>query len=340
MKRFVAIFVILLLLLSGCKPADDAPVRLGSEDGGGTGYGSVTGSTLTIDDFFFVVRGALRADIWKQLGSPQYDFADDALNDQYTLSDGSRISLQYNKTAQTLFAATFTDAASGKTTNFFEKLVELGVLRDAGNSTTTPSTPTTPTDPSNGGEGEIIDLPDDSPKFQIKSYDISVFEQSLSLYADRITILTVIGLPSSYASYNYQKDGYILDVYTLTDGRVLYLDYGYGRKTLRGATIKHLNGAKSTFLGTSSPQSRPSDFARPEQTVSQFTSLKAGMTPEQVYRAVGDPHWLEGNAGGYRDAYRLIDGRIVYLNFTSAHNKLASASLYATDGRTTALNLS
>ena len=338
MKKLIAI-CLALLLLAGCKPADEAPIRLGSEDGGGTGYGSVAGSTLTVQDFFSVVRGAPRADLWKLLGSPQYDFADDALNDQYTLSDGSRISLQYNKTTQTLFAATYTDAASGKTIDFFEKLVELGVLRDAGSNNTTPSSPSTPSAPSTEG-GEMVDLPDDSPKFQKKSHDISIFEQSLSLYADRITILTIIGLPSGYASYNYQKDGYILDVYTLSDGRVLYLDYGYGRKTLRGATIKHLNGAKSVFLGAASPQGRPGDFARPEQTVSQFTALKAGMTAEEVYRTVGDPHWLEGSANNYRDAYRLMDGRIVYLSFSAGHATLSSVSVYGADGRWTALKLS
>lgn len=338
MKRMIAL-CLALICLAGCKPAEDMPIVLGSEDGGGTGYGSVAGSTLTVQDFYSVVRGVSRADLWKQLGSPQYDFVDDALNDQYKLSDGSTISLQYNKTSETLFAATFTDAASGKTMDFFAKLVELGVLRDAGNSNNTPTTPSTPSTPSTGGN-EIVDLPDDSPKFQIKAHDISVFEQSLSLYADRITVLTVIGLPSGYASYNYQKDGYILDVYTLTDGRVLYLDYGYGRKTLRGVTMKHLNGAKSVFLGAATPQGKPSDFARPEQTVSQFTALKAGMTPEEVYRTVGDPHWLEGSATGYRDAWRLIDGRIVYLNFSAAHDKLASATVAGTDGRQTALKLS
>lgn len=338
MKKILAFLLIALLLLGGCKPPQDEVITSGEEDGGGTGYGAVAKSVLQLSDFFFVVRGSLRSTVMEKIGSAQYSYEKNGIYDEYILQDGSEVCLQYSATTGALQSATYAEGKDAAAGDFFAKLVALGVLKSAGSGQTT----TTPGGggQTSGGDETPSGQSDPSLRFETKTHRIETFDQSLTLYMERAAVLTAIGLPAGYTTHSYKKDGYIIDYYTLTDGRVLLLDYGYQRQTLRGAVLKNLNGSKTVYLGSDTAQSKPADFARPVQSRAQFEKLKLGMTPETVYRMVGDVHWLEGNATHYKDAYRLNDGSVVYLDFSAKHDKLISASIVGADGQGTALSLS
>ena len=306
---------------------------MGSEDGGGTGYGVSVQSVLKLSDFYSVAKSSTRENNRTMLGSPQYTVAE---RDAYTLQDGSTVTLIYDAKG-VLSDSLYTEQESGKSYSLFDKLALLGVLKSGSGGTSSAGAVTT--DGQSGGSQSETSEGAPTGVFSKATYKRAAFDEALSLYLDRPTVLSTFGLPTGFTSRNYKKDSYILDTYLLEDGSMLLLDYGYDRKSLRAAAVKATDGTVSTYLGTWSGQAKPADFIRPTVTINQATSLSKGMTPEKVYEKIGEPMWFEGNAASYRDAYALSDGSVVYLEYENNHSKLLSAYRAAADGKQTAVTL-
>ncbi|MBR5782820.1 MAG: hypothetical protein IKY33_01175 [Clostridia bacterium] len=327
MKRVLPLLLILLVLLSACKPAEDREIRIGSEDGGGSGYGTDIKSVLELSDFYSVTSGSMRDNNLLMLGTPFFVLGE---SDTYTLSDGSQVVLTYD--AKGILEDTlYTEFETGLSYSLFDKLTQLGVLRgsqsdveteppaDGSGETVTPPT-------GQGGSGGIV-------LFSDRTYKLSEFEGRLSLYLDRSTILSTFGFPNYYRGRTYQKDSYIIDCYVLDDGSIMLLDYGYNRINLRGAALQEAGGVTRKYLGSWSVQSKPADFIRPRVELSSVTALKKGTTAKDVYRALGEPAWFEGNASKYREAYVLPDGNIIYLTYDDGHKTLTSAYRQTAEGQ-------
>ena len=92
MKRICALLAV-LLLLGGCKPAADELISVGTEDGGGSGYGVSVKSVLKLSDFYFITRGSTRDNNTLVLGTPVYTMGE---SDTYHLEDGSQVVLTYD----------------------------------------------------------------------------------------------------------------------------------------------------------------------------------------------------------------------------------------------------
>ena len=92
MRRIWAILC-LVLLLTACKPTEDADLRIGTEDGGGSGYGTEVKSVLDLSDFYTVANGSTRENNLLMLGTPFFVLGE---SDTYTLSDGSQVVLTYD----------------------------------------------------------------------------------------------------------------------------------------------------------------------------------------------------------------------------------------------------
>ncbi len=325
MKKIIVLLLMLLLFCSGCRPEEEQLVTIGTEDGGGSGYGVSAKSVLNLSDFYFITQNSTRINNRITLGTPVYVLGE---SETYTLSDGSQVVLTYD-TKGVLHDALYTDFESGKSYGLFDKLVQLGVLRGEADSGDTPSE-NGDTENHNGGQqtdgGKLPVLSD-------KTYEKQAFDGGLSLYLDRTAVLTTFGAPNSFAGRFYKKDSYIIDCYRLNDGSTLLLDYGFDRKSLRCAAIKGADGVTKTYLGAWTAQSKPADFVRPRIELNQVTSLSKGTNTQKVYETLGEPAWFEGAASNYRDAYMLSDGSTVYLSYDDGHGKLTDAHQLTVEGK-------
>ena len=324
MKR-IWVLALILLLCAGCAPTDEDTVHsVGTEDGGGSGYGVSVQSVLKLSDFYGVAVGSTRENNQLMLGSPLYSLG---TSDTYALTDGSQVVLTYNTTG-TLTDTLYTDFESGKSYGLFDYLISIGVLHGtvSDGESDTPVSPDGST--SNGGSGE-----GNAPVFSDKLYARAAFDGKLSLYLDRSTVISTIGAPTAFAARQYKADSYIIDHYNLDDGSVLMLDYGYDRKSLRCAAIKGADGVTSGYLGAWAPQSKPADFVREKIELRQVTALTKGTEVAKVYAALGEPAWMEGKVTEYRDVYLLSDGSHVYLSFSDAHSKLEGAYQVTAEGK-------
>lgn len=323
MKRIWALALI-LLLCAGCAPTDeDEVISVGTEDGGGSGYGVSVQSVLKLSDFYGVAVGSTRENNQLMLGSPLYSLG---TSDTYALTDGSQVVLTYNTTG-TLADTLYTDFESGKSYGLFDYLISIGVLQGTvgGEGGDTPDTP------DGGNQGDVQS--GNVPVFSTNLYSKSSFDGKLSLYLDRSTVVSTIGAPTAFAARQYKADSYIIDHYNLDDGSVLMLDYGYDRGSLRCAAIKGADGVTSGYLGAWAPQSKPADFVREKIELRQITALARGTDVAKVYAALGEPSWMEGKATEYRDVYLLSDGSHVYLSFSDAHSKLEGAYQVTAEGK-------
>ncbi len=331
MKRLIALLLLCLLLLSGCKPAETDTIVIGTEDGGGSGYGVSAKSVLHLSDFYFLTYSATRDNNLRRLGSPMYTLAD---GDTYLLSDGSRILLTYNNKG-VLVDTLYTSAEDGKNYGLFDILVREGVLKDSG--TQPPVTEgqggNTTQPPADGGNGGSTQTGQNTPVFSTGTFKKEAFDSGLSLYLDRTAVVAAFGGPSYFTARNFTKDSYIIDCYKLSDGGVLMLDYGYDRKSLRCAVIRDAGGITSNYLGTWTAHTKPADFIRPKVELNQITSLSKNHSPEKVYQKIGEPAWFEGSAASYQDVYLLSDGSTVYLSYDATRTKLTSAHQQTTDGK-------
>ena len=326
MRKIAMLFCIIIsLTLVACAP-DETPRALGSEDGGGTGYGVTAKSVLRLSDFYGVARSSSRVNNRRMLGSPQVAVGN---SDTYTLENGDTVTLDYDAKG-VLQDTTFTDRADNVSYTLFDKLVLLGVLRQTADAEKT-KPDTKPDDPQQGGNTPSPTPPDGV--FSDKTYDRAAFEQSLSLSLDRATVLSTFGLPNAFAGRTYRKDGYIVDCYSLNDGSTLLLDYGYERGSLRAAALRTTGGTMTTFLGSWSVQAKPADLARPTVSLNQVTGLRLGASPADVYGKIGEPAWFEGTAANYNDAFVMVDGSTVYLQYDKGRTKLTGAYRVTTDGK-------
>lgn len=327
MKFRILPILLALLLLASCKPKEEE-IRIGTEDGGGTGYGVTVESILKLEDFYTVSKSSSRDNNRKMLGSPQYVSGG---NDSYILSDGSRVILTYDS-AGNLADSTYTESDASKSYSLFDKLALLGVIRNASSGS---STVEGGSQSSGGNTGEAEKL----PMFSSSTYKKSAFDEGLSLYLERNTVLTTFGSPNYFLGRTYKKDSYIVDCYSLEDGSVLMLDYGYDRKSLRCAARRTSDGITEEYLGNWTVQTKPAELKRNTVKLNQVTVLSVGTSPQKVYEKLGEPHWFEGNAGNYTDAFELSDGSIIYLTYEGKHSKLASAGQYTADGKLLSVNL-
>lgn len=327
MKRICALLAV-LLLLGGCKPAADELISVGTEDGGGSGYGVSVKSVLKLSDFYFITRGSTRDNNTLVLGTPVYTMGE---SDTYHLEDGSQVVLTYD--AKGILEDTmYTSAEDNKNYGLFDIFVQQGVLHNSGSST----------DTQNGGnnegqqpstDGGAEQTPTDRPIFSTDTFRKEAFDGGLNLYLDRSTVLATFGSPSAFMGRSYRKDSYIIDVYKLSDGSTLMLDYGYDRKSLRAAAIRDTGGILSGYLGSWAEQSKPADFVRPTVSLNQVTSLKKGISPQKVYEKLGEPAWFEGSSSNYKDAYVLQDGNTVYLSYNTERTQLQEAYQQSSDGK-------
>lgn len=331
MKRVVVCLLCLLLCASCAPTGQDSVISIGTEDGGGSGYGIGTQSVLKLSDFYGITSGSVRDNNLLILGSPSYSLDG---SDTYFLSDGSQVVLTYNDRGS-LSETLYTEFSSGKSYDLLDYLISIGVLH--GTIGDAPQTPTTPSTNTQGGSQQ--NTPTDMPLFSTKLYKKESIDGKLSLYADRSTVISTIGAPSSFGARQYKRDSYIIDLYNLDDGSVLMLDYGYDRKSLRGAAIKGADGTTSGYLGVWSAQSKPADFVRASVKLNQITSLSKGSTPAKVYAALGEPAWFEGSASNYQDVYLLSDGSYAYLSYSGAHSKLSGAYQITIEGKMVQVSL-
>lgn len=345
-KKWLLFFIIATMCLSACHPAEEADVQIGTEDGGGSGYGVSAASALRLSDFYFITKNSTRQDNCLQLGTPFYSMGD---SDSYTLEDGSSVTLTYN--SQGILQDTlYSDFASGKNYGLFDKLVQLGVMHDAAPNGNTPSTePNTnggaATDGGNSakpqnGNGNSQSGEDAPAKIEFSNrlHSIEKFA-SLNLYLDRATVLSTFGNPNYFAARQYKKDLYIIDCYNLTDGGVLMLDYGYDRKSLRCAAKRGADGVSTSYLGQWTVQEKPGDFVRTRIKLNSVTALQKGMTPEAVYQKIGEPGWFEGTNKEYRDVYTLSDDSLIYLSYDASRTALSAAYMQGVDGKVTPVSL-
>ena len=86
-------------------------------------------------------------------------------------------------------------------------------------------------------------------------------------------------------------------------------------------------------------QALPAGFTYKTVSRTSVGRLIKNLTPERVYRSLGEPSWYEGSRGSYTDVYILDDGAQAYLNFGTAHNRLTSLSIKETDGTSTVVRL-
>ncbi len=318
MKRILLFCLVALLVCSGCKPQDETQDTIGTEDGGGLGYGITAKSILRLSDFYFIRRSSARETNLLVLGTPVYSFGND---DTYQLEDKSQIVLSYDKKGVLLDAA-YMEFATGNNYSLFELLQSLGIV----NSVQTPTTDTPATDdkPTENQGGAL-------PMFSSKDYTREEFE-TLSLFTARNTVLATYGSPSYFVGRDYQKDSYIIDCYLLKDGAMLLIDYGYSRTSLRCAAIKEADGTVEALLGNWTKETKPADLVRARVEEGLVSKLRKKMKPEQVYAVLGEPLWYQGNSSNYQEVYMLSDGSSLYLTYDNGHNALSDVIELKADG--------
>ncbi len=355
LKRLTAavLAAAVLLSISSCKKANPG-LGYPKESAGGTGYGAGVKSSLYIEDFYFLSVGTKRTDVELMLGSPHYTEEGNSLYSLYELNNGDSIALTYKKDEQSVSNAVY-EYADGSKRGFFDMLVELGILKSSGSATQDPtvSIPDGNTAPSeNDKPGDTTGDASDSPEqntptqsvtqgdvFATGMYNFALIEPALSIGAQRDGIIASVGKPSYFSSHSFAAKTYIFDCYNLNDGSKLYLDYGFARDNLRCAVI-YKNGAYTSLLGAQwSEQALPAGFTYKTVSRTSVGRLIKNLTPERVYRSLGEPSWYEGSRGSYTDVYILDDGAQAYLNFGTAHNRLTSLSIKETDGTSTVVRL-
>ncbi len=342
-QRILSLFlcIVVLVTLSACQKKEEAVER---EDSAGTGFGVSQKSALTQQDLYFFSVTTTKNDVLTALGSPREYLVSDGNTFTYLLQDGSKLKLTYSE-RDVVKTATYIDPA-GKTQDLFNYLVSIGVLTSySGNSqqvgnngvgeNTTPVGEEAPIEkPAPGDEGKTeLQLQIEAAAFfSNKRYSYAVAEQIVKVGAERETVLSALGKPNSLNSISFKVNSYVIDVYVMEDGSVLQLDYGYTRTYLRAA--RKISGAVAeNYVGIWAEEPLPENFFRHTRNLNLFANLKKGTTPAEFYKTFGAPDWYEGSAQSYQDAYQLLDGSVLLLNFGSAHNSLASASLRRADGK-------
>ncbi len=332
MKKIIALLLCISLAagFSGCKKEEKAPAR---EESGGTGYGTARSGALIEQDLYFLRPYTARAAVEEALGSPQ-SFVVSAENScTYRLSKGEELTLNYTESDK-LESAQYKNA-EGKTQDLFDYLNSIGVMVNyvSGETYQPEEQPEQEKEP-------IQEQPEQeqSGYFSQKKYSYAMAEQILKVGALRETVISALGKPNDFGSVDYAKDGYIIDVYRMDDGSILYLDYGYARTKLRAARTEK-GGNVSTYLGEWGAEERPDGIYRGDRNRHLFNSLKKKTKPAEIYSRFGAPDWLEGNADHYRDAYLLQDGSVLYLDFGEGHALLTAASIIKYDGGITPVQL-
>lgn len=335
-RRMAALLLCALLTLSGC--AEQAAVQKKTEDSAGTGYGVTQKSALIMQDLYFLRPTTKKEEVLAALGTPQKnDLLAEKGQVEYQLTTGETLTLTYSETGM-VENAVFQDTSS-RVQDFFSYLSEQGILSGYRPGTATPGqSPEAEKDPgaqepsgSEPLEPSVKPVVDPNGYFSSKRYTYAVAEQILKAGEERETVLSAMGKPNSFGSVAYEKDSYLLDVYTMEDGSVLFLDYGYARTTLR-AVQKRSGSSVTTLMGSWGTQEKPSNFVRYTRNQQVFSNLKKNAKPSEIYRRVGEPDWLEGAAERYRDAYQLLGGAVMYLDFGPNHNSLTAVVMQKGDG--------
>ena len=357
LKRFFLLLTAVSLILSvcSCKKAMPGDSYL-KENAGGTGYGAGIKSTLYIEDFYFVTVGTLRTAVELTLGSPHYTEEGNSFFAVYDLNNGDSIEFSYDEEKNTVSEAEYV-YSDGNSENFFDILVEIGILKSSGSESNNPTVvlPNGDNEISGGNDSNSASQSGNSSGqnssgtasqnvvqgdlFASGMYNYMLIEPVLVLGVPRSAVIASVGKPNYYSSRDFTYDSYIIDCYNLNDGSKLYLDYGYARDNLRCAAI-YKNGSYTSLLGASwTAQVKPSGFTRSTISINAIGKLSKNMTPANAYKILGEPAWYEGSQGSYSDVFMLSDGRYAYLNFGSAHNKLTSVSIKEEDGTVTAVTL-
>ncbi len=331
MRKIIALLLCISLAagVSSCKKEEKAPAR---EESGGTGYGTARSGALIEQDLYFLRPYTARSAVEEALGSPQTFVISDGNSCTYRLSKGEELTLNYTE-ADKLESAQYKNA-EGKSQDLFDYLDSLGVMNYVSGEAPEPEKqPDEEKQP-------IQEQPEQeqSGYFSNKKYSYAMAEQILKVGALRETVVSALGKPNDFGSVDYAKDGYIIDVYRMDDGSILYLDYGYARAKLRAARTEK-GGDVSTYLGEWGAEEKPDGIYRGDRTRHLFNSLKKKTKPAEIYSRFGAPDWLEGNADHYRDAYLLQDGSVLYLDFGEGHSLLTAASVTKFDGGITPIQL-
>lgn len=351
MKKYLKVICIILILnclLCSCKKQTDIQ-SYPKENAGGTGYGAAAKSGLYIEDFYFLTIGCEKSKVETLNGSAHYLYDNDTTQPTYTLENGDNITIVYEQKQNRVIDAKYTYHETQKTDNFFDILVELGVLKSSnqqsqGEITVVPdiednNTPEQNDEPSNDTQQTPSQNVVQGKHFATGLYNLEIIKPALKDNMKRTSVITTIGKPSYYSSHSFSNDSYIIDCYNLTDGSKLYLDYGYDRLRLRCAAV-YKGGKYTNILSTSwSMQKKPDGYTRVTVSRNKLNVLSKNMTPANAYAMLGEPSWYEGNQGHYNDIFALTDGAYALLGFGSAHNKLTSISIKETDGSITVLDL-
>lgn len=330
--------LILILSMSGCSQKE--AVSYGKEESGGSGFGVVKKSAITLSDLYFFSVNTTRGEVLEALGSPQEYMIADGGAVTYRLDSGATLKLTYNQ-RDVVKTALFTDE-NGKEQDLFSYLVELGVLKSVGGvaqdgNTGVGQQATPEKEPDSQEQNQDENQKEESSAveqggyFSSLRYSLDIAEKLLKEGAKREMILSALGKPNSFGSVSYQKGSYIIDIYIMEDGSIYQLDYGYTREKLRA--VRSVKGSRvSAVLGSWGQQERPQDFYYNTKNLNLFHSLKKGMKPSELYARLGAPDWYEGNERDYRDAYQLASGSILYLDFGNGHSGLVAATLQKADG--------
>ena len=321
--KFLCLMLIFLNILFICSCHKSSEKAL--EDSSYSGLGVVKKSALNESDFYFLAKGSLYNDVLNLLGSPHNLRSENPLCVDYSLSNGDRIELYFSDEKLTGAYINYAESIIPQT-DFLNYLSSIGVLSgdikstkekntQKNNQTTAPS--------------EIKD----KNLFSSESYKKDDFVGKINIGVSRDFVINNIGKPTSFSSHDFNKDSYIIDRYVLDDGSSLYIDYGYQRSVIRCACIIGYNGSYSLVTGDSwSPQNKPAGFSRKMLDKSVLKFLKHDLSPTDVYKLIGEPHWYEGNQNKYSDAFILSDGTTLYLDFGEYHNALNSAYILNADG--------
>ena len=143
-KRFFMILTALVMLLSVCSCKKAAPGNSYlKENAAGTGYGAGIKSSLYIEDFYFITVGTQKSAIELTLGTPHYTEEGNAFYSVYDLNNGDSIEFSFDADKNAVTHAEYV-YADGDKQNFFDILVELGILKSS---------------VSESGDGNTVEIP-------------------------------------------------------------------------------------------------------------------------------------------------------------------------------------
>lgn len=330
-QRFLAIVLCLLIIFcgSGCQKIEREEKR---ESSGGSGYGAVQKSVLTLQDLYFFHYSATRQEVLERLGTPHESMLTEDNGAKYRLEDGSVLKVVYSQ-RDTVQTAELTDP-SGMKQSLFDYLISLGILKTvspSGGQSQVPSEDHPPVEELPAPQTPVEQPKEETGYFSSRTYSYALAEQILKEGALRETVLSAFGKPNRYGSVNYQEDGYLIDVYVMEDGSVLYLDYGFMRKSLR-AVRKVKEGDSSDYLGSWGMEEKPQGFYRITKGRGLFTSVKKGSTPAALFKRFGDPDWLSGDETHWKAAYQLQNNEVLYFDFGESASSLSNAHILKGDG--------